>query len=63
MTAVVKKDECIGCGACAAIGENIFILNDEGFAETKNEEIKEEYKESAREASESCPTNAIKIKE
>ena len=63
MTAIVKKDACIGCGACAAIEENVFILTDEGLAEAKKGEIKEEYKESVREAAESCPTSAIEIKE
>lgn len=57
----VNEDACIGCGACASICEEVFEINDDGFAEAKDNEINdEEIKENAISAMESCPTEAIK---
>ena len=63
----VKKDTCIGCGACTVIADKIFQIGDDGLAEvinpTENEdkimEVPEEEKENVVDASESCPTGAI----
>ena len=55
----VDKDACIGCGACQAICD-AFDIGDDGFAYVKDE-ITEENKEDAIEASENCPTGAISI--
>ena len=56
----VDKDLCIGCGACASICEEVFEINDDGYAEAKDEEItNDEIKENAISALESCPTSAI----
>ena len=30
----VKKDTCIGCGACTVIADKIFQIGDDGLAET-----------------------------
>lgn len=59
----INKDACIGCGTCAAISEDLFEINDEGLAEVKVEEVPEDKKESAKEASDSCPTAAIEVNE
>lgn len=70
MKARVKKDTCIGCGACTVIADNIFQIGDDGLAEVinpidNNEEkvaiIKEEEIENVCDASESCPTSAIEL--
>lgn len=60
----VDRDACIGCGACQAICPDVFELNDEGFAEVKDEikeleQLDDETKESAIDAKEGCPTSAI----
>ena len=64
MKARVKKDTCIGCGACTVIADNIFQIGDDGLAEVinpidnNNEKvavIKEEDIENVQDASESCP--------
>lgn len=56
----VDQDKCIGCGACQAICEDVFEINDDGFAEAKKDEIKDEkIKEAAIDAMEGCPTGAI----
>ena len=36
MKARVKKDTCIGCGACTVIADNIFQIGDDGLAEVIN---------------------------
>ncbi len=64
----VNQDLCIGCGACQAIADSVFQLNDEGFAETKEETntvdtMNEELKNDVMDALEGCPTSAIFIEE
>ena len=76
MKARVKKDTCIGCGACTVIADKIFQIGDDGLAEVQepNEQILKETKEkiqeipdneqeNVRDASESCPTSAIEVTE
>ena len=63
----VKKDTCIGCGACTVIADNIFQIGDDGLAEVIENngdmimEVSEEEKENVIDASESCPTSAIEV--
>lgn len=59
MKVVVNKDQCIGCGACAALASNVFEINDEGLSTVITEEIAEEDVESVNDAIDSCPTSAI----
>ena len=63
MKVKVNKDACIGCGACAAICDEVFEINDEGLSESKVEEVKEELQDEVRDAADSCPTGAIEIEE
>ena len=63
MKVKVNKDACIGCGACAAICDEVFEINDEGLSEVKAEEVKEELQDEVRDAADSCPTGAIEVKE
>lgn len=60
MKFIVDEDACIGCGACASICEEVFEINDKGYAVAKDGEVKdEEIKENAISAMEGCPTDAI----
>ncbi len=60
----VNRDACISCGACEAIAEDIFELDDEGISVAKVKETNDnEEMELAREASTSCPTGAIEVSE
>jgi len=63
MKARVAENICIGCGACQAIAPDEFELNDNGFAEAINTEVKEENVEIVNEAKDNCPTGAITIDE
>lgn len=61
MKAKVNKDVCIGCGACAVIAPDIFEIDDDGLATTKEDNVKDEIKDDVVDACESCPTGAIEI--
>lgn len=72
MKARVKKDTCIGCGACTVIANNIFEIGDDGLAETiapyideelKEKEIADSDKDDVIDAAESCPVGAIEVNE
>lgn len=55
----VLKDLCIGCGACQAICSEVYEIGEDGLAEVKVDEIKEDVLEDALDALENCPTGAI----
>jgi ferredoxin len=57
MKVSVDKKKCIGCGACASICPEVFEMK-ESKAQVKKIETD---KECAKEASESCPVQAIAI--
>ena len=59
MKVKVNRDNCIGCGACAAICREVFEIDDEGISVAKVEEVKEEDKQAVQDAIDSCPTGAI----
>jgi len=66
---IVAKDECIACGACAAIAPEIFDFDNEGYAQniysednnTGKAEIQTDMEADLIDAAESCPTEAIKV--
>ena len=63
MKVVLNRDACIGCGACAALCEDIFEIDNEGLSKVIKEEVKDEEVELTRDAIESCPTGAISLEE
>ncbi len=63
MKAIVNKEACIGCGLCEGLCPEVFCMSDDGLAEVYAEPDTPELKVSAQEAADSCPTNAIEIKE
>lgn len=66
MKTFVKKDVCIGCGACTVIADEVFEIGEDGLAEVKKDiednKINEEI-DNVKDAAESCPVNAIEIEE
>lgn len=60
MKIVVDPDLCIACGTCIDICPEVYGWNDEGIAHSIVDEVPAEDEEGAREALESCPTDAIK---
>lgn len=59
MKVKVNDEACIGCGACVAIAEDVFQINDEGLSEVVGDEVSKEQEDVVNEAIESCPTGAI----
>lgn len=59
MKVKVNRDACIGCGACAAICDNVFEIDDEGLSVVIKEDIDKEEEQEVRDAIEACPTAAI----
>lgn len=62
MKVKVNKDACISCGACIAICEDVFEMNEEGISTVKKEEVPKDLEDQAKDAIESCPTGAIEEK-
>ena len=63
MKAIVNRDDCIGCGLCATICPEVFELDDEDIAVVIADPVPEGSEQDAKEAVESCPTDAISIEE
>lgn len=61
MKAFVDKELCIGCGVCEVECPEVFRIADDGLAEAMEGELLEEVQESAQEAREQCPVEAIII--
>lgn len=62
----INREECIGCGACAAVAAEHWEMDDEGKSvikgTTENEkEIEEKDLDANKEAAEACPVNVIHI--
>lgn len=56
----VDDDLCIACGNCIEICPEVFHWNDDGsLAEAKLEDVPEDVEDTAQEAMDSCPTEAI----
>ena len=54
------NENCIGCGLCASICPEVFQMTDENVA-LADGEILPEQEDTAKEAAQSCPVNAIEI--
>ena len=60
----INKIDCKGCGACAAVAPELFEIDDEGKAILlKKENLTDEDKEKIAEAADTCPVQAISVKE
>ena len=63
MKVKVNRDSCIGCGACAAICDEVFEIDDEGLSVAKTEDVQEDKKQEVQDAADSGPTGAIEVEE
>ena len=63
MKAFVDKDVCIGCGACEAVCPEIISIEDDGLAVAIASEIDTDLIDSANDACDGCPVDAISINE
>jgi ferredoxin len=55
MSVKVDAEKCIGCGACASICPDVFVMNEEGKAQVTSQDNAE----CAKQAADSCPAEAI----
>ena len=56
----VKKDVCVGCGACTAIAPDVLTIGDDGLAEAIAEAT-DANMASVEDAAASCPVAAIEV--
>lgn len=56
-------EDCIQCGACVDICPEVFDIVEGEIAHPKVETVPEGLEDSAREACEACPTDAIILEE
>lgn len=61
MKAEVDKDTCIACGLCPSICPECFEIEDDGKAGVTVDTVPGDCEDSAQEAAESCPVNAISV--
>lgn len=55
----VVNENCIGCGLCASICPEVFIMTDAGTAKAFETEVPSELLDTAAEAQSGCPVSAI----
>ena len=53
------NDGCIGCGLCVGTCPDVFSMNDDGVAVAIETEVSEDVLDSAAEAKNGCPVEAI----
>ena len=53
------NENCIACGMCTTVCPEVFSMSDSGFAEAIPGDAPIEAMESAKEAAEGCPVDAI----
>ena len=61
MKSNVYKDTCIGFWSCPSICPEVFSMDDDVLAKAIDSEIPEDVQESAKEARDGCPVDAIDI--
>ena len=58
MKVKINEDNCIGCGYCEGVCDEVFTVID-GVSHVKEETISEDFHDQVLEAIEGCPTSAI----
>ncbi len=61
MKAYVDKDLCIGCGLCPNICPEVFEYGLEDVATVIVDTVPKDAEDSAKEAADSCPSEAIRV--
>ncbi|TCK90517.1 ferredoxin [Natranaerovirga hydrolytica] len=61
MKAHVDKETCIGCELCPNICPEVFRMEDDGLAVAIDVEVPSDNEDTAKEAEEACPVDAIEV--
>ncbi len=59
MKASIDDGRCRGHGVCTTVCPDVFAMTDDGYAEAIVDEVPAGLEDSAREAAEACPENAV----
>lgn len=58
----IDEDVCTGCGSCAEIAPEIFVVEDDvAVVSTEGKPVPRQYEEVCRQAADACPVEAIII--
>ena len=63
MKAIVDQDTCISCGLCVSMCPEVYEFNDDDKSVAIDGDIPADNVDSAKEARDACPVDAIDIKE
>ena len=58
MAKITVNESCIGRGTCVGVAPDVFEMNDEGLSSVIGDDV-----DSAKEAAESCPVEAIEVED
>ena len=61
MKASFDDGRCRGHGVCTTICPDVFAMTDDGYAEAIVDEVPAGLEDSAREAADACPENAVTL--
>jgi ferredoxin len=62
MKAVIDKDACTGCGLCVETCPDVFEMADD-VAQVKADPVPSGAEDSAKQAADDCPSEAIQIQD
>lgn len=63
MKAIVDQDTCISCGSCVSVSPDVYQFNEANKAYALSEMVPSGKEDAAKEGRDSCPVDAIDIKE
>ena len=63
MKAIIDAELCTGCELCVETCPEVFEMGDDDVAVVKGDEVPSDAEDTAREAAEDCPSEAITIEE
>jgi ferredoxin len=61
MQLLVDDERCRGHGMCLTLCPDVFVMNDDGYAEVELSEVPAGSAAAVREAVENCPERAISV--
>ncbi len=63
MRVSVDPEKCMGCAVCESICPEVFQMSDDNIAKVLRDPVPEALEDTAREAAQSCPEEAIQVEE
>lgn len=63
MRVFVDREKCMGCGVCESVCPEVFQMGEDNIAKVLQDLVPESSEDTAREAAQSCPEEAIVVEE